>query len=112
MKPFLVFLIAIVCAFGSGEKRATMRVTAYIRPNARIEVQSRTSLIIGVTMYPNVESLLWTATGSCGAPDHPKIISNSGIHHVSFDLEELVGKDLVCLISSDGTLKTSARLPE
>jgi len=82
-----------------------------VRPAARLEVLSASSIIVGVTMYPNAQALVWTAAGSCGAPENPKVIPTSGIHQLSFSPDETQGKNLVCLTSSDGILKTSARLP-
>jgi hypothetical protein len=36
----------------------------------------------------------------------------SGIHHLSFTPEDVNGKNLICLASTDGVLRTSARLPQ
>jgi hypothetical protein len=111
MKAFPISLIMATQIFAGGQKSSTLSVTAFVRPAARLEVQSATSVTVGVTMYPNAQALVWTAAGSCGAPENPKIIPSSGIHNVSFSPEELQGKDMVCLASSDGVLRTSARLP-
>jgi hypothetical protein len=89
-----------------------MRVSAVVLPAARLEVQSATALTVGVTMYPNAQALVWTAAGSCGLPDNPKVIASSGIHPLIFSPEEVVGKDRVCLATSDGILHTSATLPQ
>jgi hypothetical protein len=110
MKAFLIFLIMATEIFAGGQKSATLSVSAFVRPAARLEVQSATSVTVGVTMYPNAQALVWTAAGSCGAPDNPKIIPSSGIHQLSFSPEEVQGEDRVCLTSSDGILHTSARL--
>ena len=55
---------------------------------------------------------VWTAAGSCEAPENPKVIPSSGFHQLSFSPEEVQGKDMVCLTSSDGVLRTSARLAQ
>jgi hypothetical protein len=112
MKASLIFLMMTVQIFASGQKSATLSVTAFVRPAARLEVQSATSVTVGVTMYPNAQALVWTAAGSCGAPENPKVIPSSGIHHLSFSPEEAQGKDMVCLTSSDGVLRAFARLPQ
>lgn len=112
MKALLIFLIMATEIFASGQKSATLRVSAVVRPAARLEVQSATSVTVGVTMYPNAQALVWMAAGSCTAPDNPKVIPSSGIHQLSFSPEEVQDKDMVCLTSSDGILKTSARLPQ
>jgi hypothetical protein len=112
MKTFLIFLIMAAQMFAGRQKSATISVSAFVRPAARLEVQSATSITVGVTMYPNAQALVWMAAGSCTAPENPKVILSSGIHQVSFSPEEMQGKDIVCLTSSDGILKTSARLPQ
>ena len=112
MKAFLISLIMTTQIFAGGQKSAPLSVTAFIRPAARLEVQSATSITAGVTMYPNTQALVWTAAGSCGAPENPKVIASSGIHHLSFSPEEVHAKDMVCLTSSDGVLRTSAHLPQ
>ena len=112
MKAFLISLIMATQIFAGGQKSAPLSVTAFIRPAARLEVQSATSVTVSVTMYPNAQALVWTAAGSCGSPDNPKVIPSSGIHHLSFSPEEVQGRDRVCLTSSDGVLRTSARLQQ
>jgi hypothetical protein len=112
VKAPLIFLIMTVPIFAGGQKSATIFVSAIVRPAARLEVQSATSVTVGVTMYPNAQALLWTAAGSCGVPENPTVIPGSGIHHLRFSPEEVRGKNMVCLSSSDGVLHTSARLPE
>jgi len=112
MKASLIFLIMATEIFASGQKSATLRVSTVVRPAARLEVQSATSVIVGVTMYPNAQALVWTAAGSCEAPENPKVIPSSGFHQLSFSPEEVQGKDMVCLTSSDGVLRTSARLAQ
>jgi hypothetical protein len=106
-----ILLTLTPLAFAGGQKTATISVTATVRPGAKIEVHSASSITIGVTMYPNAQALVWTATGSCGTPENPKVIASSGIHQLSFSPDEAQGKNLVCLTSSDGILKTSVRLP-
>lgn len=112
MKHLLVSLLIAGCALGASQKTATMHVGVIVRPGAKIEVRSRTSVVVGVTMYPNAQALVWTAAGSCGAPQNPKVIPSSGIHHLGFSLEEVQAKDMVCLTSSDGVLRTSAHLQQ
>jgi hypothetical protein len=107
-----IFLTLTGLMFAGGQKSTTISVSAVVRPAARIEVQSATSVTVGVTMFPNVEALVWTAAGSCSAPESPQVISSSGIHHLSFSPEEGRGKNMVCLTSSDGVLRTFAPLPQ
>jgi hypothetical protein len=97
-------------AFAGGQTHAIINVSAVVRPAARIEVQSATSISIFATMYPNVEGLVWAAAGSCSSPENPGTFGASGRHQVSFSSEEVQGKNLVCFVSSDGLLHTSARL--
>jgi hypothetical protein len=112
MDKALIFLLTAGLACAGGRKSATLSVSAVVPPAARLEVQSATSVSVGVTMYPNAQALVWTATGSCGVPENPKVILSSGIHQLSFTPEEVQGKDMVCLTSSDGVLRTLARLPQ
>jgi hypothetical protein len=112
MKASLIFLIMATQMFAGRQKSATLSVSAFVRPAARLEVQSATSVTVGVTMYPNAQALVWTAAGSCAAPENPKIIPSSGIHQLSFSPEEVQGKDMVCLTTSDSVLRTFARLPQ
>ena len=98
--------------FAGGQKSATIFVSAFVRPAARLEVKAATSVTVGVTMYPNAQAVVWMAAGTCGAPENPKIIPSSGIHDLSFSPEEAQGKNMVCLTSSDGVLRTSARLSQ
>ena len=112
MKALLISLIMVTQIFAGGQKSATILVSAVVRPAARLEVQAATSVIVSVTMYPNAQAVVWMAAGSCGAPENPRIIPSSGIHDLSFSPEEAQGKDMVCLTSSDGVLRTSARLPQ
>ena len=99
-------------AFAASGRNATLHVAVVVPPAARLEVQSATELTVRVTMYPNVEALVWMATGACGVPDNPKVISTSGIHQLSFSPEQAAGKDRFCLLSGDAILKTSALLPQ
>jgi hypothetical protein len=112
MKASLISLIMAAQIFAGGQKSATIFVSAVVRPAARLEVHAATSVTVGVTMYPNAQALVWTAAGSCGAPENPTVIPGSGIHHLSFSPEEVQGKNMVCLSSSDGVLHTFARLPQ
>jgi hypothetical protein len=112
MKAFLISLIMATQIFASGQKSATISVSAFVRPAARLEVKAATAVTVGVTMYPNAQAVVWMAAGSCGAPENPRIIPTSGIHDLSFSPEEAQGKDTVCLTSSDGVLHTFARLPQ
>jgi hypothetical protein len=97
-------------AFASGQTRATLAVSAVVRPAARIEIQSATAVTVFATMYPNVEGLVWAAAGSCSSPENPKVIATSGIHQLSFSSEDVQGKDTICVASSDSVLHASARL--
>jgi hypothetical protein len=108
----LLLLSAASEIFASGQRSVTLRVSAVVRPAARLEVHSPTSVTAGVTMYPNTQALVWAANGACGEPENPKLIPDSGFHNLSFSPEEVQGKDRVCLTSSDGVLKTSVRLPQ
>jgi hypothetical protein len=112
MKAFPISLIMATQIFAGGQKSSTISVSAFVRPAAGLEVQTATSVTVGVTMYPNAQALVWTSAGSCGAPENPKVIPSSGIHHLSFSPEEVQGKDMVCLVSNDGVLHTFARLPQ
>ncbi len=96
--------------FAGGQRHAIISVSAVVRPAARIEVQSATAVTVFATMYSNAEGMVWAAAGTCAAPENPKVLAASGIHHLSFTPEEVQGKNLVCLSSSDGVLHTSARL--
>ena len=97
-------------AFAGGQTRATLTVSAVVRPGARIEVQSATTVTVFATMYSNVEGLVWAAAGSCSSPENPKIIAASGFHPVIFSAEEVQGKNMVCFASSDSVLHASAHL--
>ena len=112
MKTFVISLIMATQIFAGGQKSATLRVSVVVRPAARLEVRSATSVTVGVTMYPNAQALVWTAAGSCGTPENPKVIPSSGIHNLSFSPEEVQGKDMVCLTSSDCVLRAFARLTQ
>ena len=112
MKAFLISLVMATEIFAGGQTSGTLSVSAFLAPSARLEVQAANSVTVGVTMYPNALALVWTATGSCGTPENPKVIPSSGIHYLSFSPEEVQGKNMVCLTSSDGVLHTSARLPQ
>ena len=98
-------------ALAGGQKHATRSVSAVVRPSARIEVQSTTSIIVGVTLSANAEALVWAAADSCSLPENPKVIPTSGIHHLSFTPQEVLGKNMVCLTSGDGSLRSFAKLP-
>ena len=97
-------------AFAGGQTRATLTVSAMVRPAVRIEVQSATAFTVFATMYSDVEGLVWAAAGSCSSPEKPKIIAASGLHAVIFSDEEAQGKNMVCFVSSDGVLRASAHL--
>ena len=100
-KYVLIFLALAGLLFAGGQTSATLRVSAVVLPAARLEVQSATSVKVGVTMYPNAQALVWTAAGSCRTPENPKVITSSGFHDLSFSPEEAQGKDVVCLTSSE-----------
>jgi len=106
----LTLLALTGVAFAGGQSRAIIHVSAVVRPAARIDVLSATTVSVFATMYPNVEGLVWAAAGSCSSPENPKTFGASGLHQVSFSSEEVQGKDLVCFASGDGLLHTSARL--
>lgn len=110
IKIVLNLLALASMAFAGGETRANLAVSAVVRPAARIEVQSATSVTVYVTMNSNAEGLVWTAAASCSSPENPKSLASSGIHHLSFSPEQVEGKNLVCFASSDNILRTSARL--
>ena len=112
MKAFLILLIMAGEMFADGQKSGTLFVSAFLAPSARLEVQAPNSVTIGVTLYPNAHALVWMAVGSCGIPENPKIILSSGFHRLSLSPEEMQGKNMVCLTSSDGVLRTSERLPQ
>jgi hypothetical protein len=112
MKAFLVFLIMATEIFAGSQASGILSVSAFVAPAARLEVQAANLVAVGVTMYPNAQALVWTAAGSCGTPENPKVILSSGIHYLSFTPEEVQGKNMVCLTSNDGVLHTSARLPQ
>jgi hypothetical protein len=97
-------------AFAGGQTRATLTVSAVVRPAARIEVQSATAVTVFATMYSDVEGLVWAAAGSCSSAENPKVIAASGLHPVIFSDEEVQGKNMVCFVSSEGVLHASAHL--
>ncbi len=97
-------------AFAGGQTRATLTVSAVVRPAARVEVLSATAVTVFATMYPAVEGFVWAAAGTCSSPEDPKVIATSGLHQVSFGPAEVQGKNLVCFASGDGLIHTSARL--
>src|ERR1700687_1170100 len=112
MKAFVIFLVMATEIFARSQASGTLFVSGFVAPSARLEVQAANSVAVGVTMYPNVHALVWTAAGSCAAPENPKVILSSGIHNLSFSPEEVQGKSMVCLPSSDGVPPPSARLPQ
>ena len=112
MKALLIFLIMATAIFAGAQTSGTLSVSVFVAPSARLEVQAANSVAVGVTMYPNAQALVWAAADSCGTPENPKVIPNSGIHYLNFSPEEVQGKNMVCLTSSDGVLHTSARLPQ
>jgi hypothetical protein len=97
-------------AFAGGQTHAIINVSAVVRPAARIEARSATAVTVFATLYPNVEGLVWAAAGSCSSPKNPRAFAASGFHHLSFSPEEVRGKNMICLASSDGMLHTSAPL--
>ena len=103
IKRALTFLMfaGLACA---GQSRATLSVSAVVRPFARLEVHSLASVTVSVTMPPGVQVLVWLGEDSCSQPGDSKVISNSGIHALSFSAAEVLGKTMVCLSSSDGVL--------
>jgi hypothetical protein len=109
-KLLLNLLAASGMAFAGGQARAILNVSAVVRPAARIDVLSATSANVFATMDPHAEGLVWAAADSCSAPENPKTFAASGLHNVSFTPEEVQGKNMVCLASSDGVLHASARL--
>ena len=109
-KIVLNLLVLTGMAFAEGQTHTALAVSAVVRAAARIEVQSATSFTVFATMYPNAEGLVWPAEGFCSAPENPKVIAVSGLHHLSFSREEVQGKDMICFVSSDGLLHTSTRL--
>lgn len=110
MNKALLFLSLSGLAFG-GQRTATISVSAVVRPAARLEVPSAASVGVAVTMFPDTQARVWVAAGSCGTPENPKVILESGLHRVGFSSAEVEGKDRVCLATSDGILQTSALLP-
>ena len=109
---FLLCFGLVAQTLAASGRNAALHVAVVVPPAARLEVQSATTLTVRVTMYPNVEALVWMATGACGVPDNPKVIATSGIHQLSFSPEQAAGKDRFCLLSGDAILKTSALLPQ
>jgi hypothetical protein len=112
MKKGIIFLLASAIAFAGGSRAGRLTVSVVVQPAARLQVQSANAVTAGVVIYPNTHVLVWAASGTCGAPDNPKIIAASGFHNLIFSPEEVAGKDRVCLTSSDGILNTAARLPQ
>ena len=102
---FLMFA-GLACA---GQKQATLSVSAVVRPFARVEVQSATHVTVSVTMAPGVRVLVWVGEDSCSQPGNPRVLLTSGIHALSFSAQEVVGKTVVCLRSSDGWLQSSSK---
>lgn len=115
IKLALMFATMSGLALAAGQVHAAISVSAVVRPVAKIEVQSANAITIAVTLYASATAVAWMAADTCSAPDQApeqaKIIPGSGIHHLSFSPEEVQGKNLICLSSSDGVLHTSARLP-
>ena len=99
-------------AFAGGQTHAALAVSALVRPAARIEVQSATAITVFATMYPNIEAWVWPAAGPCSSPENPQVIAASGFHRLSFSREEVQGKNMICLASSDSLLHASARLQQ
>jgi hypothetical protein len=117
MKNFSIFSVLLSLGFAGqlaagGVRQAPLHASVAVRPAARLEVQSATAVTVRVTMYPNTQALVWTATGTCGVPNNAHVISMWGIHQLLFTPEEVAGKDRVCLTTSDGILTTSANLPQ
>jgi hypothetical protein len=102
---FLMFA-GLACA---GQRQATLSVSAVVRPFARVEVQSMTSVTVSVTMAPGVQVLVWPGEDSCSQPENSRVISTSGIHALGFSAQEVLGKTMVCLSSSDGLLRSSSK---
>jgi hypothetical protein len=110
-KALISLSLSAGIAFAGAQRSATISVSATVRPAARLDVQSAASVGVSVTMFPNTNARVWAASGSCGTPENPKVILESGIHRLSFTPAEVEGKDRVCLATSDGILQTSALLP-
>ncbi len=102
---FLMFA-GLACA---GQKQATLSVSAIVRPFARLEVHSATTVTVSVTMAPGVQVLVWVGEDSCSQPGNSKVILTSGIHALSFSAQEVLGKTTVCLSSSDGLLHSASK---
>jgi hypothetical protein len=102
---FLMFA-GLVCA---GQKQATLSVSAVVRPFARVEVHSLTSVTVSVTMAPGVQVLVWRGDDFCSQPGNFQVILTSGIHELSFSAQEGLDKTIVCLSSSDGLLHSASK---
>jgi len=107
----LAMLLATVRADAASERKATLQVSAVVLPAARIEVQSSTAVTVRVTMYPNVSVSVWTDTDTCNAPNNPKTISTPGIYQLIFTSAEVQGRNIFCLVSSDGILNLAVQRP-
>ncbi len=99
-------------ASAAGQSHATLSVSAVILQAARLEVQSPTDITVFVSMYSGVLAFVWSAADSCAKLENARVLTSSGIHHLSLRPGELRGKKMICLASSDGVLRTSARLHE
>ena len=98
--------------FASGERKATLTVSAVVLPAARLEIRSDTAVTVRVTMYPHANVLVWAGADSCATMRSPKTISTPGIHQLAFTPEEMQGTNLFCLTSTDGILSLSVRRPQ
>jgi len=107
MRRSLILLFAATLTLAAGQRQSVMSVSAVVRPGARIEVHSATAITARLTLYRNTQAMIWAAADSCGAPQQPKVLSNSGVHSLTFTAEEVAGKNLFCLVSTDGAVRTS-----
>lgn len=99
-------------AFAGGQTHTALAVSAVVRPAARIEIQSATAVTVFATMHPNIAGLVWPAAGACSSPERPQVIAALELHHLTFGPQEVQRKNMICVASSNGLLRASARLQQ
>jgi hypothetical protein len=106
MRLLLAFLLAASASL-AGQRQAPLLVSATVRPAARIAADSAFAVTVGVTLNPNTQALVWAAVDACGTPHNPIVLTASGIHRVSFAPADVAGRNLFCVVSTDGAVRAS-----
>jgi hypothetical protein len=110
LRVTMIVLLIASHALAAGAKKAAISVSAVIAPRARLEVKSSNSITIRATMFPNAQIFLWTDTDACGAALPQRVVAAPGVYGLLFGDAEVVGKNLICARSNDGTINVSAPL--